>query len=98
MSVLCLSGLGLVFSLPAASSNASTMAAVFPPWWSRADVWRSALSVGDVVDAGGSQFVLILHSNKTGLSVRLRRAGALLVLDPKQLGVCGQTPTKEAIS
>lgn len=86
---------GLAAMLPAAPANAVTLAAVFPPWWSQAQVWRAALSTGDVVDVGGSRFVLVLHSSASGLAARLCRAGALLILDPLAMGPCARPPSEE---
>jgi len=85
---------GLAAVLPTAPANAVSLAAVFPPWWSQGQVWRAAMSTGDVIDVGSSRFVLVLHSNASGLAARLRRAGALLVLDPLTMGVCAR-PTEE---
>jgi hypothetical protein len=84
-----LAAIGIFAGFPAAKADATTLTAVFPPWWTQAQVWRAASSVGDIVDTGGARFVLVLHSNLNRFSARARAAGALLVLDPSGLGACG---------
>lgn len=81
--------LALAAELPPAAAGARTVTAVFPPWWSTGRVWRAAGSAGAVVNGGASSFVLVLHASTPGLADRARRAGALLLLDPRGFGGCG---------
>lgn len=76
---------------PFASPGAATVAAVFPPWWTKVQVWGAARAVGAVSAAGASPFVLMVHSATPDLAVRARRAGALLVLDPRGFAGCAPT-------
>jgi hypothetical protein len=95
IAAVVIAAIGMSTVLQPPPANAVSIAAVFPPWWSRNQIWRAALSTGEVVDVGGSRFVLVLHSSAPGLAARLRRAGALLVLDRLTLGVCARAPAEE---
>ena len=64
------------------------LAAVFPPWWSRAQLMSAATSAGDIAGVGAAPFILILRSDSPGLEARLRRSGAWLLLNPDAAGVC----------
>jgi hypothetical protein len=81
-------GLGLV-NYPRANATTTTLGVVYPPWWSTAQIWRAAASTGDILDIGGVPFILYLHSDASGLNLRARRAGAVLVFDPRGFGGCG---------
>lgn len=79
---------------PFARPGATTVAAVFPPWWAKDRIWSAARGAGAVSAAGASPFVLVVHSaeadpRNADLATRARRAGALLVLDPHGFAGCG---------
>ncbi len=79
---------GLIASLPPPPAQATTLMAVFPPWWTPNQVWEAAGSVGSVVGIGGRSWAVVVHSNANDMAPRLRHAGAWLVLDPHGLGIC----------
>jgi hypothetical protein len=81
-----LSVCGLIASLPPA--QATTLMAVFPPWWTSNQVWQAAGSAGYVVGVGGRNWAVVVHSKSNDLVSRLQQAGAWLVLDPAGLGIC----------
>lgn len=69
------------------------IAAVFPPWWSPAQVASAAVSAGDIAGAGGASFVMILRGDPASLERKARAAGALLLLDPAAAGLCAPLNT-----
>jgi hypothetical protein len=83
-----LSVCGLIASLPPPPAEATTLMAVFPPWWTANQVWDAAGSVGYVVGVGGRSWAVVVHSETTHLAPQLKRVGAWLVLDPRGLGIC----------
>lgn len=66
------------------------VAAVFPPWWSPAQVVGAAGSAGDIAGVGAAPFIVIVRGDPAGLSQRVRSAGALLLLDPVLAGACAR--------
>ena len=77
----------LVAALPGPSfGQDASIAALFPPWWSQERVLRAATSAGDLVDSGGWTSVAVLRFADNRLPDRLRKAGALLILDAESLG------------
>ena len=66
------------------------VAAVFPPWWSPAQVVGAAGSAGDIAGIGAVPFIVIVRGDPAGLSRRVRSAGALLLLDPALAGACAR--------
>ena len=79
-------------ALAYAPRTANGFAAVFPPWWSTAQAMNAAVSAGDITGVGALPFILILRSDAPGLEARLKRAGALILLDPRAAGVCAPPP------
>ncbi|WP_158817857.1 hypothetical protein [Methylocapsa sp. S129] len=80
---------GLFAALAAATAgDSASAAAVFPPWWSPARAFEAAGAAGEVTRIGAFSSVLIVHSREPALAERLRKAGALLILDPVQLALC----------
>jgi hypothetical protein len=91
-STLCL--LSLAVSAGAVvPAQATLVAALFPPWWSAPKVFAHAAGAGQIVQVG-APFVVILRSDQPGLSARLRRAGAILLLNPLGVGPCGSSSTE----
>jgi hypothetical protein len=82
-----LAGLFAALAAPTAH-DPSSAAAIFPPWWSAAEAFAAAGSAGEVTRIGAFASVLIVHSKAPALADRLRKAGALLILDPVQLALC----------
>ena len=64
------------------------VAAVFPPWWSAARALDAAHRHGDATIVGGAPYVVIVWSHDAHLAARLRRDGALLLLDPGLTAAC----------
>ena len=89
-AMISLAGMLVMFDAPA-GRNPQTAAAVFPPWWSAAEAFAAAGSAGEVARAGALSSILIVHSKEPALADRLRKAGALLVLDPERLALCAQS-------
>ncbi len=78
----------LMAGLPTPRPSAKTLAAVFPPWWSQTRILKAGLPVGDIAAMGAAPFVIVLHVRTASAEQTLRRAGALLVIDPARFGVC----------
>lgn len=82
--------IGLLASVACAlPAQAHTVAVVFPPWWSSGRALAAAYRVGDVVGVGARPIVLIVHSDGPRLASRLRREGAVLMMNPWGAGPCG---------
>lgn len=64
-------------------------AGVFPPWWTPAQVFVAASAAGPVSAASRRPFVVVIRAPDGDVAGRLRRAGALLVLDPGLARACG---------
>lgn len=90
-SLLVLAIAGGMATVGWASPQAKTVVAVYPPWWTQAQVWSAALSVGEVADVGRSRFVLVIHSTTSSASDRAMRSGAFFTFDPGALGLCRST-------
>jgi hypothetical protein len=85
--VISLAGLVAALAIPA-RGDAQSAAAVFPPWWSPAQAFAAAGSVGEVTRTGALSSIVIVRSEEPALADRLRKAGAVFVLDPVQLALC----------
>jgi cytochrome bd-type quinol oxidase subunit 1 len=88
LAIAALGLFGLFASLPPPPSQATTLMAVFPPWWTSHDVWQAAESAGYVVGVGRQSWAVVVYSKSDGLVSKLQHAGAWLVLDPRGLGLC----------
>ena len=66
-----------------------TVAAVFAPTTGKAAALAAVAEAGgSVLRAGAWRSVLIVRSDKAGFAGRLRRAGAILVVDPQSAAGC----------
>jgi hypothetical protein len=74
--------------------EAQSAAAVFPLWWTPAQAFAAASSAGEVARTGALSSIVIVHSTKPALAERLRKAGALFVLDPIQLALCERSASQ----
>ncbi len=72
------------------------LAAVYPPWWSDAQIAGAAASAGEIAAAGGVRNILVIHGDPTGLATRVRRSGALLVLGGEAVRLCADPTPEEA--
>lgn len=64
-------------------------AGVFPPWWSREDVFAAAGRAGMVRDLGVLPFIAVVHDPGGRVEARLRAAGALFSFAPEGSAACG---------
>lgn len=78
--------LGIAMSVVPA--DARSVAAVFPPWWTQAQTFQAASNVGDVVRLGRFSSVVIVRDDRKGLAMRLRAAGALILVNALTFGGC----------
>jgi hypothetical protein len=92
-ALISFGGILAVVAAPA-SADSQSAAAIFPPWWSPAETFAAAGAAGEVARTGAFSSVLIVHSQAPALADRLRKAGALLVLDPIRLAQCERAPTE----
>lgn len=70
-------------------ADASVLAAVFPPWWGAERTFAAAASTGaEIIRTGAIPTVVVLRPIGDNGLVRLREAGAWLVLDPKAIDGC----------
>lgn len=75
--------------LAPATEGHARVAAVFPPWWTARDVMASLHGTDAVILRDGiAPSVLLVSSPTPDLARRLRRAGALLTLDPTAASGC----------
>lgn len=92
--VLGVLGIGVsLFAAVAVEAQPRTpgrLAAVFPPWWSPAQVIGAAGTAGDVSGVGALPFIVILRGSPADLPQRARSAGAFLLLDPALAGACAR--------
>lgn len=70
--------------------SALVVTAVFPPWWSAAEVLRVVDPIGAAASSGRSPNVVTVYGG-TDLQSQLRQAGVWLILDPRLLS-CGPSP------
>lgn len=86
---LALPASGVAVSVGMAAPNEQgAVAAVFPPWWPASRVFVAASNAGEVLNSGPFFFVVLVQSQRPGLSDRLRTEGALLLLNPLAAGGC----------
>ncbi len=78
----------VLISAPPASAFVVT--AVFPPWWSAAEVRRVVTPMGAAASFGRTPNIVTIYGG-TDLQPQLRRAGVWLILDPGML-TCGPAP------
>jgi len=68
-------------------------AGVFPPWWGAERVTLAGAEAGLILGQGTYPFIIIVRDPAGDAAHRLRRAGALLTLDPQQAGGCAPRDT-----
>jgi len=68
-------------------------AGVFPPWWGAERVTLAGAQAGLILGQGTYPFIIIVRDPAGDAANRLRRAGALLTLDPQQAGGCAPRET-----
>jgi hypothetical protein len=69
--------------LPAAAAprpDSRAIVAIYPPWWDRARALDAGLTAGPALP-GAAPFVVLVQHAGAAVSARLRRSGALLILD-----------------
>jgi hypothetical protein len=98
LSILgALLGLFAAAAVDAQPRTPGRVAAVFPPWWSPAQVIGAAATAGAISGVGAVPFIVILRGDPADLSQRVRSAGALVLLDPALAGACAR-PASEPSS
>ncbi len=95
--IVNLAGLILVLS-NLAIADLEDGAAFFPPWWPPARAFEAAGSAGQIGRVGALPTIIIVHSTEPGLSARLRKAGAFLVLNPITLALCNNLDARSVFS
>jgi len=88
-ALIGLAGLAAAVGFGLGPRDAREAAGVFPPWWSPAQVLAAASAAGPVSAASRQPFVVVVRAPAGDVATRLRRAGALLVLDPGLARACG---------
>ncbi len=87
--LLLLASLGGVGWLNLRPHSGAPVAALFPPWWDSARAEASVVAAGGtLLRLGAWSAVVVTASDDPEFAVRLRAAGAWLVLDPQALGGC----------
>jgi hypothetical protein len=86
--VVALLPLGVALAVQFAPPVDGPVAAVFPPWWNARSAFVAAGDAGPVVRFGALPFIVIVAATDR---VRLRAAGAWLLLDPRAVGLCAPT-------
>ncbi|MEH3117189.1 MAG: hypothetical protein PGN25_06170 [Methylorubrum populi] len=82
-------------ALPAPAPD-RPVAALFPPWWNSArSLDAAAAAGGTVLGLGRLPGLVVTRSSAPGFAERLRTAGALVLFDPRGLGLC--LPAKERL-
>ena len=76
-----------VVLVSAPAGSAFIVTAVFPPWWSAAEVRNAITPIGVAASEGRSANVVTIYGG-ADLQARLRRAGVWLILDPRLIN-CG---------
>lgn len=88
-ALMAVSSLGILAPALTPPATAAAVVAVYPPGWSRAQALSAASQTGDAVEPGRLNFLAIARSQTPGLPARLKKTGALLILD-LQAGACGK--------
>jgi hypothetical protein len=78
----------LVIPLAAAAPASNVVAAVFPPWWNAADVFKAAASAGEPLRVGQFSSIVVVRGDRLALAARLRSAGALILIDSRVFAGC----------
>jgi hypothetical protein len=74
---------------PPPAGDGGVIAAVFPPWWSGRESFLAAAAAGvAVIRAGTLPSILVVRGDGPESAARLRRAGALALINPQALGGC----------
>lgn len=77
-----------VLAASARSSEPTTAAGVFPPWWTRDQVVAAAGRAGGIVDFGAVPFIVTVRDPGGRAQSRLHQAGALFSLPPAGSTAC----------
>ena len=89
MAVLVLSLLGAAWLGDPVAEPGQPVAALFPPWWdSTRSLGAAATAGGAVLTLGRLPGLVVTRSSAPGFAERLRAGGALILFDPRGLGLC----------
>jgi len=86
-TVVCAAGLPC--ALAVLPMDETTVIAVFPPWWSPAQIFETAGSSGQIVSSASIPSIVIIHSDETLLAKRLRESGAWFTIPSFRFAGCG---------
>lgn len=86
MTALVLASVLILGVAIAPDSRRDRYVAVYPFWWSQARATAAAASAGELLGVGGWTNTLMVAGDEAALADRLRRSGALLLIDSR-LGV-----------
>jgi hypothetical protein len=81
-----------VVLVSAPPSAAFVVTAVFPPWWSAAEIDEAVTPMGVAASGGRTPNIVTIYGG-ADLQAQLRRAGVWLILDPRLL-TCGPSPER----
>jgi hypothetical protein len=72
--------------------DSEVVAAVFPPWWSTQHIFEAAASAdASIIRTTAIAAVVVVKPDEHGGIERLRKAGALLTIDPQAIAGCFNT-------
>ncbi len=96
--IALVTSLGLAISVKAAVSPASstTVTAVYAPWRTAEHAFLAAASAGRVVGIGKLAFLVTVESDAPDLAARLRRTGALAIIDSSFTTLCSSRTKRTA--
>ncbi len=70
--------------------DASSVMAIFPPWWSAERSVIAASQAGPVLGAGSFPFMVAIKGETPDFVEGLRAAGAVLIVDGRRFPVCAK--------
>ncbi len=83
--------------MPAAAPG-RPVAVLFPPWWGSAvSLGAAAAAGGSVLELGRLPGLVVARSDNPDFSARLRAAGALVLIDPRGLGLCSPVQRRPSL-
>lgn len=72
-----------------AGQNHSPLVAVFPPWWTKGDVFSALLATdADMLDMGPVNWAMVVRMSDGGDLGALRQAGAIFFLNSTAASLC----------
>lgn len=96
--IALVASLGLAVSVKAALSpiEKTILTAIYAPWRTQEDAFLAAASTGRIVGIGKLAFVVTVTSEAPDLAARLRRTGALAIIDGSFTTLCSDKNKRTA--